>query len=409
MSDNNFRKNFFWNILGTGFNSFNSLFLMIIVTRINGVDEAGIFTLAFSTACILYVIGTYSGRIYQVTETDPAVSEKDYLACRVFTTVLMIVAGFAFVILRGYNPYKSLIFILLCLYKALEAFSDVLYGVMQKHDSLYQAGRSYFIKSLFTLSLFLICDIWTKNLVLSIIVIIVAWILIILFYDIPRVNGFIKEEKSWERSSVISILRNGFFVFANTFMGIYMTNASKYAIDDFMTEKYQTIFGILIMPTTALTLFGQFILHPYLNNIAQLNEQKKYKELNGIINKVNLYIFGAGVLGCILAYTIGIPILNFLYGVDISEYRIELVIIIAAATLYNIGGIYFALLTTLRKTLIQFIMYLGFIVIAFFSANGFTKNYGITGSVYAYALLMIVYFISYFIATKIIIAKQKRE
>ena len=31
-----FLKNFVWNILGTGFNSFNSLFFLIIVTRING-------------------------------------------------------------------------------------------------------------------------------------------------------------------------------------------------------------------------------------------------------------------------------------------------------------------------------------------------------------------------------------
>ena len=35
-----FRKNFIWNILGTGFNAFNSLFFMIAVTRINGVDNA---------------------------------------------------------------------------------------------------------------------------------------------------------------------------------------------------------------------------------------------------------------------------------------------------------------------------------------------------------------------------------
>ena len=32
-----FRKNFIWNVLGTGLNAFNSLFFMIIVTRINGI------------------------------------------------------------------------------------------------------------------------------------------------------------------------------------------------------------------------------------------------------------------------------------------------------------------------------------------------------------------------------------
>ena len=63
----NFKINFIWNVLGTGLNSFNSLFLMIIVTRVNGVNDAGIYAIAFSTACVLYVIGTYVGRVFQVT------------------------------------------------------------------------------------------------------------------------------------------------------------------------------------------------------------------------------------------------------------------------------------------------------------------------------------------------------
>ena len=40
-----FRKNFIWNTLGTGLNAFNSLFFMIAVTRLNGIDDAGIFSI----------------------------------------------------------------------------------------------------------------------------------------------------------------------------------------------------------------------------------------------------------------------------------------------------------------------------------------------------------------------------
>ena len=54
--DKQFKKNFIWNTLGTGVNAFNSLFFMIAVTRLNGIDDAGIFSIAFSTACIIYVL-----------------------------------------------------------------------------------------------------------------------------------------------------------------------------------------------------------------------------------------------------------------------------------------------------------------------------------------------------------------
>ena len=51
-----FLKNFIWNSIGTGFNSFNSLFFLILVTRINGLVEAGIFSIAYATSTILYTI-----------------------------------------------------------------------------------------------------------------------------------------------------------------------------------------------------------------------------------------------------------------------------------------------------------------------------------------------------------------
>ena len=88
--DKQFRKNFIWNLLGTGFNSFNSLFFMIIVTRINGVNDAGVFTIAFATATILYFIGVYSGRIYQVTEPNKAITNKEYIVNRIITTLCML-------------------------------------------------------------------------------------------------------------------------------------------------------------------------------------------------------------------------------------------------------------------------------------------------------------------------------
>ena len=87
--DIQFKKNFIWNIIGTGFNAFNSLFFMITVTRINGVDNAGIFTIAYSTACIIYIIGVYAGRIYQVTEPDKSITDKEYIVNRIITSVLM--------------------------------------------------------------------------------------------------------------------------------------------------------------------------------------------------------------------------------------------------------------------------------------------------------------------------------
>ena len=64
----NLKKDLFWNTLGSTLNAFTSLFYMIIITRINGINDAGIFTFAFSTATLFYMIGIYAGRVFQVTD-----------------------------------------------------------------------------------------------------------------------------------------------------------------------------------------------------------------------------------------------------------------------------------------------------------------------------------------------------
>ena len=85
--NNNIKKNTIWNIVGTTINAIASLIFMIIVTRINNVNEAGIFTFAFTCATLFNVIGTYAGRIYQVTEKKE-ISNKDFLINRIISCVI---------------------------------------------------------------------------------------------------------------------------------------------------------------------------------------------------------------------------------------------------------------------------------------------------------------------------------
>ena len=166
--NNNIKKNTIWNIVGTTINAIASLIFMIIVTRINNVNEAGIFTFAFTCATLFNVIGTYAGRIYQVTEKKE-ISNKDFLINRIISCVMMIIITTLFVIIKRYEINKIIIIFLLSIMKLLEAFCDVIYGFLQKSEKLYKVGISLTIKNIFGLALFLVIDLITKDLIASII------------------------------------------------------------------------------------------------------------------------------------------------------------------------------------------------------------------------------------------------
>lgn len=400
-----FKKNFIWNILGTGFNAFNSLFFMIIVTRINGIDNAGIFTLAFSTACIIYVVGIYAGRIYQVTEPDKEITNKEYIINRLITSILMIVLVITFSLAKRYDLYKSTVFLLLTLYKAFEAFSDVLYGILQKNVKLEMAGKSLFLKSLFSIIVFILVDILTKSMFLSIIGINIVSLILLIFYDFRNAKQYINFKDKIKNEHIKIIFKRGFYTFAITFLGNYVLNSPKYAIDNFLTNNYQTIFGIIVMPATAIGLVAQFLIHPYLNEILAAYEEKNLKKLNKITNKLIVYVVLFGIVASILAYTIGTQVLGFIYGLDLINYKVGLLVIIISATLYTVGIIYSSVLITVRETFSQFIIYIIVSIFAYIMSNICTSRWQINGAILAYLLIMALQFLLYSLYTNIKLKK----
>ena len=291
---NNLKKNFLWNVIGSTLNASTSLFFLIIVTRLNGLHNAGIFTFAFSTACLLQVIAIYFGRAYQVTEIDKNISDSDFIYSRYFSCLLMLISSLAFVLLRGYELYKIMVIISLTIYKLLDAFSEVVYAIIQKNNHLYKVGISLFIKGLVGLCIFFIADILTKNLLLSIALLILSNILVLLFYDIKNLKQYNYSRTKFDFSKIKLIFRSGFFTFLFTFLTQYVINASKYAIDNNMTDNYQTIFGIILMPATLIVLCGQFLVHPFLVMFSDNLKENKIINFSKLVVKLMFFclLFG---------------------------------------------------------------------------------------------------------------------
>ena len=405
-----FLKNFIWNIFGTGLNSFNSLFFLIIVTRINGINDAGIFSIAYSTALILYTIGLYSGRLCQVTDIENKVKDKDYILNRIITCILMILLAIAFVFIKQYSPYKKGVFVLLCMYKATEAFSEILYGVMQKNELLYRSGQSLTIKSLGGLVIFLGVDLFTHNLIYACLAIILLNIVVILIFDCFFVcKKLIDFCVKVNMTNVWHIFKSEFFVFANSFAGIYVLNAPKYAIDSYLTEDVQAIFGYIMMPATVITLFTQFVFMPYLNQMKELYEQKEIKALQGIAFKIKMAVLAFGIFASLAAFVIGPEVLSIIYGEELIPYRMNLTVILASYIMYGISYVNLVLLTTTRDTFVQFVVYAITMIVAFIGSNLLVQNLQINGATVSCAVTLGVQFVLYTIVTRVIFNRMERR
>ncbi len=393
----NDKKNFIWNSIGSTVNSLTSLFFMIIVTRLNGIDSAGVFTFAFSFAIFAQVIGNYFGRSYQVTNIDDDIKDSDFVYSRIFTCILMALFSFAFVFFKNYTNYKVLIILLLVLFRMIESYGEVLYGIVQKGNNLYKVGISMFFKALFSVLLFFCFDYFWNNLYLAILSISLVNLLIIIFYDYKNVKKLGFSFYRFNKSSFRKILFDGFLIFLFTFLTQYVLNASKYSIDDLLTDSFQTIYGIIVMPATVMVLCAQFLVQPFLTRFAKYLKEKKFSNFSQLVFKLCLYVFIFGILATVFCYFFGIPILEFIYGLELHDYINSLLLIIGASTFFGISYVFSNVLITLRKNFIQVIIY-GFVaLVAFFLSNLFVRSYGVFGACLSYFISMFILAILYFV------------
>lgn len=394
---NSTKRNALWNAVGTTFNAFNSLFFMMIVTRTCGIVDAGIFTFAFSTATLLNVIGVYSGRVYQVTDTSES-SDRDFLVNKIITCSIMLFIGMIFVIIKRYDITKSLVIIVLCLLKCFEAFCEVFYAYFQKQEMLYKVGISFTIKSCIGLVVFLLANLITKNVLISCILLLLSYIIVMLLYDVTNLKH-LKLKKTYSFNNVLSILKTGLYPFIITFSCLFIINAAKYVIDLKLLESDQTIYGIIIMPATVILLFGQFIIHPYLTKIINYYRSEDYGRIKKLIYNFILFMIITGGISSICAWLFGVQILGLLYGIALDKYRMWLLLVMIGASFYGITSILSNILIAIHKFKAQTVVLLITSIMTYIVAFCLISYYGLKGAFLAYFFTMLLLCIVFVIMT----------
>lgn len=381
------------------FNSFNSLFFLILVNRINGINIAGVFSFAFSVACLLYVIGIYSGRTFQVSDVKKELNDREYLVHKILTCLIMVAIVLIFIAVKDYTQEKNLIIIIMTIYKLLEAFSETFYSYLQKNEELHIVGKSLFYKSIVGLLIFSLVDYYTKNIILSCIILVINSVAFIIFYDIKKSISLISRDKI-RINKVFKLFKIGFSVFVFSFLSIFIVNVPKYVIDVLLSDSFQTIFSIIIMPGTVMSLCGQYIMAPLLTQVVNFYNQRLYSEFKNLVLKMIKVLILLGILVEIIAAFIGIPVLSIIYSINLDKYKFDLILVIFGAILYALSGVLSTALVTMRKNTMQMFIYIIDSVFSVGACYILINSFGIHGAIYGYLLTMMLHsmlYILYFI------------
>ena len=397
-----------WNTAANLISAVASVVLLLFVTRVNGTSEAGIFSIGYSTAQMLYPIGQFGMRNFQASDVQQRYKQSDYIASRVISCVIMMVVAFGFVLVKGYYAEKAAVLILMCLLKVTDSVDDVFGGYYQLNKRLDIGGKMQFCRIVLYIIVFLVIILTTKSTVIACAGAVVAatielvYVISIVRKKFPEVRPVFRAERL--KRLMLSCLP----LCIGAFLIIYMGNAPKYAIDTYMASEYQAIYNYVFMPCYIICLFVQFVLQPLIVKMSTLwvkKEMKGFKKICGMIFALTVVLSAIIIVG---GHFIGSYILGWLYGVDLRMYKIELTILLVGGAFYAIAIIIQTMLTIMRH---QKYIIVGFIlssIIITIFAPIWVRTDGIMGAAWSYVLAAAVLFVVLLVCYIVGLQKEKR-
>lgn len=389
--------------------SFVSMLLYIPVARICPADEAGVFAIAFTTSQMLFIIGQFCMREYQVTDQNGIQNASYYISARLLSLLLMLVCCLAWVGIHDYSQEKVWIILLLCFYKMTDAFGDVFEGYFQCCGKLYLSGQLLGLRSLVPAAFFVIVLYVTKDLVTACLTLVLVSVLFAAALEVYLVRR--QRVSLWAKDfrKTLGLLKDCIPLAISGFVVMYISNASKYAIDAVMRQEYQTYYNIIFMPTFVINLLSGFIFKPYLLQLTDHWNQGNVKEFLRFSRKMVLLIAGITAMITLAGKLLGIPVLSLVYGVtEIQGYEAEFLLLLVGGGFSAISIYEYYLLTVMRRQQWICLGYLAVAALVLVCAHGAVRAGGLMGGTVLYLGGYILQTLAFALILAVLIKKEKR-
>lgn len=384
------KQGFIWNMLGSGLYSASSMILSLAVINLAGAEQGGIFSIALTLSQMLVYIAYFETRTYQITDSGDEFLFSEYHATKIFTCGTMLLVTVLYILIKGYTIEKAWIVFLVCFSRLMDGYADVYESQFQKDGRLDLAGKSLAYRTiLFTGTLLCFLAV-TGNLVRSLIIADIVAIIGVWICDV-RVMRILREIKPvFHMDKIHRIIKACFPLFVGMFCWTYILSASRIAIDGNMSSEYQAYYQVIFMPVSVINLFAGFILRPSLPKLAEYYSWGKNKEFWMIILKIILSEAAITVICMLGAYLVGIPVLSFFSGCDLSPYRGILVFLIFAGGFNALACTMYYLLTIMRKMNSVLVCYILAAVLAACISSPMVVQAGISGAAWSYFIVVVV-------------------
>ena len=385
------KRDFVWNTIGTA--CFGMLFpvLTVVVTQLSGVEQAGMFSLAFTVGSLLLIVANFGMRPYQVSDINEEHFFSDYQIHRILTCLIMILAGVLYSLVRGYTGLMLYISFGVYGFKMVEGLADVYEGRLQQKDKLYLAGISQTIRSLSTLVVFSLVLLISQSLAAACVSMPITAFLTFILVTFPLAKFETPKSEKFKWSHVVDLFKQCSPLFLSLFLYTLIDYMPVFVIESVLSYDNELYYNAMYFPAQAIAVGMSVVYKPLLLRLANIWADRSQRRRFDMIT-IGMIALIALVTGLVVALMlwIGIDIMSFFYGVDFNEFRGLVVIFLIAGGVTSVIDFLYQIITVLRRqqNIIQtYLISFGFSLFVPALLVNFT---GLPGAVIGYLIVMCI-------------------
>lgn len=330
------KANMIWNSVGSMTYLGCQWLVTIFVVRLSsGYDAAGLLSLAMAVTGIFGTFANYKMGTYQISDINRENTLAEYLGFRCF---MLAVAAAACVVYAIFTcpTYALVTVILYYLFKAVGLVIDVLHGTDQQHRRMDYIGKSFILQGVSTLAAFVVVFWATQDLNLAIVAMMVAALLVLFLFDVPRAKQFERPalRLTWRKAAfflktslpavIASIAASALFTIPKQYLSISVGAAAL------------GVYSSVAAPALIIQMGATYLYGPLLDIFPRLFFDGDMKGFGKLLGRTVLAIVGVAIACAIVLEFIGGWLLVLLFGESIAPhvYLLQPVLLSTALTAF---------------------------------------------------------------------------
>lgn len=366
--------------------------MLVVLAKLGSAEMLGQLALGFAVTAPVFLLTNLALRGVLTTDARVEHSLGDYLALRLVTTAvgLLVVASIAG--LGGYRWETRAAILAVGVLKAIEAVSDILHGVMQRHDRTDLIAGSVGSRGVLSV-LALAAGVHLSGSILwGLFLVAVMWALVLATYDLPESVRLLAGDvrPRWVRSDLLRLARLSIPLGVTAMFISFSWTIPRYFIERYRGEQELGAFVAM----TYLVVIGETIANA-LGQAASPRLARYYAVSDGArVRRLLVGLIGLGVVlggsGLVVTRAWGRELLTVLYRPEYAEHAEALGPLMLAAGIGYVATFLYYAMTSARLFRVQMPLFAAVAAVSLVACVALVPARGVMGAAQASVVTAVV-------------------